>query len=216
MRRVWQLFLAELNVCGGWVWPVEVPLVAVLQCGERCDGFRVAGVPAASAALEAGCARFAARLCGTAADLPPLRLKLWIADHRASFKHVVDQPVGCFLRVNCFLVARAAQRASPFEQFLRGGLNSLVLECMQQSLCPRSPIGVIFAKHLPPATVHVLGQVIEVEAQPIQWQRVRLLFQLVTDPTRSVHVRDALVRSRKVQPLRLAAHQRSHSISPTA
>ena len=52
-QRVWQQFLAVLSFGGGRGWPEEVPLVAISQGGQGCDGFCVGHVPSATAAFQA-------------------------------------------------------------------------------------------------------------------------------------------------------------------
>ena len=57
--------------------------------------------------------------------------------------------------------------------------------------------------------MHVLGQVVEVQAQAIQRQFIGASGQLIANPQGSVDVGDLLVRRGEVQSLRLATHQRT-------
>lgn len=65
--------------------------MAVEQCGQGDDGFDVAAVPAPVAFLETERAGSAARLCGTAADLPALVLEIQAVDHLLPQGDLVQQ-----------------------------------------------------------------------------------------------------------------------------
>ena len=123
-----------VKFCGGWGWPEEVPLVAVSQCGQCCDGFRVVHLPSTPAAFQACCARFAAGFGRSAAALPATLSELRVVDHLTTLQNIIDQAV------RFSLLGSVPQRATLRQQLLPGGFVALVLECVQQVLRPRAAL----------------------------------------------------------------------------
>ena len=137
-------------------------MVAVSQCGQCCDGFRVVHLPSTPAAFQACCARFAAGFGRSAAALPATLSELRVVDHLTTLQNIIDQAV------RFSLLGSVPQRATLRQQLLPGGFVALVLECVQQVLRPRAALVRVGTEHDPSAVVHVFGEVVEVQPQPVQ------------------------------------------------
>ena len=156
-------------------------------------------VPAAAIAFEPFRAELALGFRRAAADLPAPLSKRRIADHFLARRDEVQQPVGGFA------FPFALQRGTPLDDLLPGRCVALVLEHVHQFVGPRAALGRFLAKNLAPRTMHVFTQVVEVQAQRVQFREMQL--HLFANPRRSIHESHMFVGLAEPQSIRFATQK---------
>ena len=166
---------------------------------EGCDSFGVGTIPASAVPFQSVRAKPTLRLGRPAADLPPLPLKLRIANHLASFRHVVQEAIRRGTSAGAF------QAGTPLDKPLPRATVPLMLERVHQFLSPGFAFFAFLAEDGVACSVNILAEVVEVEPKAIQLRQVQL--HLLANPRGAVDNRHALVGLAKTEPIGFTAHQ---------